>query len=259
MFILKRYYRFYKSNGLIKSVFKIISTPLRIIYKHIYKGNKKKIFSKNSQKERFELIYKTNFWTSKESISGLGSEQKNTINIKKGIIDIINDHKIKSILDAPCGDFNWIRNILNEDLQYVGGDIVTDLINKNLKNYKKKNINFIQLDITNDNLPNADLMICRDCLIHLSFKNIKLFLKNFKKSKINFLLLTSYKLKDPKKRIINLDIPDGEFREIDLSESPFFFHKPINEILDKDEQTKKSDYNCYLNLYTKSQIDSLIN
>ena len=74
MFILKRYYKFYKSNGLIKSIFKIITSPLRIIYKQIYKNNKKKIFSKNSQKERFELIYKTNFWSSKESVSGLGSE-----------------------------------------------------------------------------------------------------------------------------------------------------------------------------------------
>ena len=174
MFILKRYYKFYKSNGLIKSIFKIISSPLRIIYKQLYKKNKKKIFSKNSQKERFELIYKTNFWSSNESLSGLGSEQKNTINIKKGIVDIINNYKIKSILDAPCGDFNWIKNVLNEDLQYIGGDIVKDLISKNIKNYKKKNINFLELDITNNNLPEVDLMICRDCLIHLSFHQLPL-------------------------------------------------------------------------------------
>ena len=143
-------------------------------------------------------------------------------------------------------------------MQYIGGDIVKDLINKNIKNYKKKNINFLELDITNNNLPEADLMICRDCLIHLSFKNIKLFFKNFKKSKINFLLLTSYKLKDPNKEIKNLDIPDGEFREIDMSEPPFSLPKPINEILDKDEQNKKSGYYCYLNLYTKDQINNLI-
>ena len=101
-------------------------------------------------------------------------------------------------------------------------------------------------------------MICRDCLIHLSFKNIKLFFKNFKKSKINFLLLTSYKLKDPNKEIKNLDIPDGEFREIDMSEPPFSLPNPINKILDKDEQTKKSGYYCYLNLYTKDQINNLV-
>ena len=107
-------------------------------------------------------------------------------------------------------------------------------------------------------MPNAELMICRDCLIHLSFGKIKSFFENFKKSEINFLLLTSYKLKDSQKRIINLDIPDGEFREIDMSEPPFSLPTPIIEIRDKDEQTKKSGFYCYLNLYSKNQIENLI-
>ena len=257
MFILKRYYKFYRSNGILKTLIKVFSTPFRIINKHIYNRNKKKIFSSNSQKEKFELIYKNNFWSSKESKSGFGSEKINTINIKKEIIDIINKKKIKTILDAPCGDFNWIKDILNENLQYIGGDIVQDLINENSKNYKKNNINFLTLDITADPLPNAELMICRDCLIHLSFGKIKSFFENFKKSEINFLLLTSYKLKDSQKKIINLDIPDGEFREIDMSEPPFSLPTPIIEIRDKDEQTKKSGFYCYLNLYSKDQIKNL--
>ena len=258
MFILKRYYIFYKSFGLVKSILKIISTPLRIIRKHTYNKNKEIIFSSNSQKEKFELIYKTNFWSSKESKSGFGSEKKNTINIKKEIINIINNKKIKSILDAPCGDFNWIKDILNEQLQYIGADIVQDLISENLKNYKKENIDFLTLDITRDPLPDVDLMICRDCLIHLSFEKIKLFFENFKKSNINLLLLTSYKLKDAQKKIINIDIPDGEFREIDMSEPPFSLPVPIKTIQDKDEQTKKSGFYCYLNLYSKDQIEKLI-
>ncbi len=85
-------------------------------------------------------------------------------------------------------------------MKYTGGDIVEELVDKNIKKYKKRNINFIQLDITNNDLPNADLMICRDCLIHLSFEKIKMFFQNFKKSKINYLLLTSYKLKKFRKR-----------------------------------------------------------
>ena len=71
-------------------------------------------------------------------------------------------------------------------------------------------------------------------------------------------MLTSYELKDDQKKIINLDIPDGEFREIDMSEPPFLLPVPIEKILDKDEQTKTSGYYCYLNLYTKEQIDNLI-
>tara|TARA_B100001059_G_scaffold214334_1_gene230993 strand:- start:753 stop:1532 length:780 start_codon:yes stop_codon:yes gene_type:complete len=258
MFILKRYYKFYKSNGLTKSILKIVSSPWRIIYKIIYNNNKKKIFESISTKKRFELIHQTNFWSSNESVSGLGSEHKNTINIKKEIINIINYYKVKSILDAPCGDFNWIKDILNDDLNYLGGDIVKNLIHENLQKSKKKNITFKELDITSDTLPNVDLMLCRDCLIHLSYKKINLFFQNFKKSNIKFLLLTSYKLKDQQIKIINSDIPDGEFREIDMSEPPFLLPEPVKKILDKDEQTKTSAYYCYLNLYTKEQIDNLI-
>jgi len=258
MFILKRYQKFYKSNGFVKSIMKIISTPLRLIKKRNYNKNKKNIFSHNSNKKKFELIYKSNFWSSKESVSGLGSEYKNTINLRNEMVKLIKNYKIESILDAPCGDFNWIKSLINKNLKYIGGDIVSNLIDQNNKIYKNDNIIFIPLDITSDKLPNSNLMICRDCLIHLSFKNIKLFLENFRNSNINYLLLTSYKLKDSSKVIKNIDITDGEFREIDLSVYPFNLPEPLFKILDKDEQTKKSGYFCYLNLYSKKQIQEMI-
>ena len=176
MFILKRYQKFYKSNGFVKSMVKIISTPLRLIKKRNYNKNKKNIFSHNSNKKKFELIYKSNFWSSKESVSGLGSEYKNTINLRNEMVKLIKNYKIESILDAPCGDFNWINSLINKNLKYIGGDIVWDLIDQNNKIYKNDNIIFIPLDITSDKLPNSNLMICRDCLIHLSFKNIKLIM-----------------------------------------------------------------------------------
>ncbi len=258
MFILNRYYKFYKYNGLLKTVVKIFTTPFRIIKKLIYNKNKKLIFNENTAEKRFNLIYKTNFWSSNESVSGLGSEKKNTINIEKEIVHIINKYQIKSVLDAPCGDFNWIKNVLNKDLNYTGGDIVKEIIDQNIMKFKEKNLKFIKLDITSENLPEADLMICRDCLIHFSLKNIKLFLENFKNSNINYILLTTYKLKDKNKVITNIDIPDGEFREIDLTQPPFSFPKPVYEILDKDELNKNSNFNCFLNLYSKNQIEKLV-
>ena len=257
MFILNRYYKFYKYNGLIKTITKILTTPYRIIKKRIYQKNKKLIFNQDTSEKRFDLIYKTNFWSSNESVSGYGSELKNTINIEKEIINIIKKYQIKSILDAPCGDFNWVKNILNKELSYIGGDIVQEIIDNNIRKFKSNNIKFIKLDITDESLPDSDLMICRDCLIHLSFQSIKLFFENFRKSNINYLLLTTYKMKDTTKEIDNLDIPDGEYREIDLSKPPFYLPKPLEEILDKEEFNKNSGFNCYLNLYTKNQIQNL--
>ena len=40
-------------------------------------------------------------------------------------------------------------------------------------------------------------------------------------------------------------------------DSPFLLPKPLHEILDKDELNKNSGFNCYLNLYTKNQINEL--
>ena len=257
MFILNRYYKFYKQNGLFKAIIKIITTPYRIVKKQIYQKNKELIFNQDTSEKRFNLIYKTNFWSSNESVSGYGSELKNTINIEKEIINIIKKYQIKSILDAPCGDFNWVKNILDKELSYIGGDIVQEIIDNNIRKFKSNNIKFIKLDITDESLPDSDLMICRDCLIHLSFQSIKLFFENFRKSNINYLLLTTYKMKDTTKEIDNLDIPDGEYREIDLSKPPFYLPKPLEEILDKQEFNKNSGFNCYLNLYTKNQIQNL--
>ena len=172
MFILKRYFKFYKNNGLLKSLVKIISTPVRLVNKMNYQKTKKDIFNESSTKKRFDLIYEKNFWSSKESVSGLGSQLDNTINIKDGIRDIIKKYDIKKILDAPCGDFNWIKDVLSEDLTYTGVDIVKKLIQKNKNLNSHKNIDFLTLDITKDKLPDSDLMICRDCLIHLSFESI---------------------------------------------------------------------------------------
>ena len=70
--------------------------------------------------------------------------------------------------------------------------------------------------------------------------------------------MTSYKLKNKKKKIINLDIPDGEYREIDLFEPPFSLSEPYQKILDKDEQNKQSGFYCYLNLYSKKQISNMV-
>ena len=62
MFILKRYYKFYKNNGLLKSLVKIISTPVRLVNKMNYQKVKKDIFSENSTKKRFDLLFvKLNF------------------------------------------------------------------------------------------------------------------------------------------------------------------------------------------------------
>ena len=78
------------------------------------------------------------------------------------------------------------------DLNYLGGDIVENLIYKlNLENGNEK-IKFINLDICSDDLPDVDLIFVRDCLFHLSNYDIR-FIHNFQRSNIEYLFTTSHK------------------------------------------------------------------
>jgi hypothetical protein len=83
--------------------------------------------------EVFTDIYRNNHWGSSESISGEGSmiEQTQTLIIELG--KLFKEKRFSSILDIPCGDFNWMKKVDLENIDYIGADIVEDLIEKNKK------------------------------------------------------------------------------------------------------------------------------
>ena len=61
-----------------------------------------------------------------------GSELKSTINIRTFLIDFIVKNKVKSLVDAPCGDFNWMKHVTREvGVRYIG----IDMLKKWLKKY----------------------------------------------------------------------------------------------------------------------------
>jgi hypothetical protein len=145
-------------------------------------------------KEIFEKIIKENSWSRDrtESPCGPGSSIKYTENLRLHLPLLVEKFNIKSILDAPCGDFNWMKLVVPAlDVDYTGADIVSVLIENNNNLYKTDKVKFEVIDITRDKLPNADLMMCRDCLFHLSNDSIKLFLDNFLNSDIKYLLSTN--------------------------------------------------------------------
>ena len=116
-------------------------------------------------------------------------------------------------------------------IKYIGGDIVKPLIdNLNIK-YKSDRISFQHFDLIKEIPPKVDLMICRDCLFHLSFQDTKSVLDNFIKSKSTYLLTTTHKNLD--NSFINRDILTGDFRRIDLFSRPYNFpNNPLYVIED---------------------------
>ena len=198
--------------------------PNRLIrmYQQFKKNYKQKTFSNKNIREVFTYIYKNNYWNNAESVSGPGS----TIGHTKGIIERINTfnshHEIRSILDIPCGDFNWMRHLNLSNIKYVGADIVEEMVRKNQQFYGRNGILFQTLDITKDSLPTCDLIINRDCLVHFSNELIFASLKNMMESKATFLMTTTF----PDHQN-NVDIITGNWRPINLTLPPFNLPQPM--------------------------------
>ncbi len=189
-------------------------------WRYIFNHSK---FKAKSTKEVFTEIFQMNHWQSNESVSGLGSEFEQTKKLPSILQKIILEYSIQSILDIPCGDLNWMNNVDLKSVKYYGADIVDSIIERNNNLYfEKGEKEFFILNLINDNLPNVDLLFVRDCLVHLSYIDIKMAINNCKNSKSKYLLTTSFP-----KHSYNYNINTGDWRTIDLCSSPFFFPKPL--------------------------------
>ena len=174
-------------------------------------------------KDVFTHYYKMNEWGDKESVSGPGSTINYTKNIRKEIPIIISRLEIRTIFDAPCGDYNWFRLIpRNNSINYTGGDIVDPLVARNQEKYGDNNTRFIVINIIKERLPQADLWFCRDCFPHFSNRDIFLAINNFLRSDIRYILTSIY----PKSNN-NIDITTGSYRDLNLELPPFCFGKPL--------------------------------
>ncbi|HRI03270.1 MAG TPA: class I SAM-dependent methyltransferase [Pyrinomonadaceae bacterium] len=185
--------------------------------------------------EIFTDYYRSNSWGDDETVSGVGSRLNSTINLRTQLPSLFEQFEIKSILDAPCGDHNWFSHVQRGETKYLGVDIVPELIEQNRQRYGGPNTDFVNLDITRDPLPPADLMICRDLLAHLSFKDIGRIFNNILSSDIKYLLLTHHH-----ECTGNNDAYSGGYRPLNLELFPFDFPEPILAIDDwRADQTPR--------------------
>jgi hypothetical protein len=174
----------------------------------------------------FESIYEQNLWGDPESKSGTGSNLVQTAIIRKEIPNIVKQFGIKSMLDAPCGDYYWMKEIKEQlikyGVKYTGADIVPAIVKDNNARYSNALTIFIQLDIINNVPPKVDLIFSRDCLVHLSYQDIYDALRQFKKSGSVYLLTTTFT-----GNRLNKNIHTGDWRPLNLLAPPFSFPKSL--------------------------------
>lgn len=179
--------------------------------------------------ERFFWIYAGNRWGGGVSRSGLGSDLAQTVEIRSQLPKLIQDFRVKTLLDVPCGDCYWIFHVDLRHLdKYIGADIVKDMIVRNKEKYATDfdlTREFLTLDICNDEIPKADMVLCRDCLVHFSFEHVWQALGRFGRSSAEYLLMTHFTGKRD-----NVDIVTGEWRPLNFERPPFLLPRPIRVI-----------------------------
>jgi len=245
-YILLRLRNSFNIHGFAGTVYRLIRSPLLLLKTSC---DRNRIFGCTDTAEVFTQIYHTNWWGSIESISGTGSTLAYTSGLRSKLPLLFDRYSIDKVLDAPCGDFNWMYHVAHStDIVYIGCDIVAPLIQRNREKYESTRIQFFVFNLITDILPNADIWICRDCFIHFSFADILATLENFARSDIKYFLTTTH---TTNRRFTNIDIQTGDARVIDLFSAPFYFPRDYLFAID---DWQKPDTPRILALFTHNQI-----
>jgi hypothetical protein len=189
--------------------------------------NRIRLYLPSRPKKVFSRIYKKNAWGSGESASGPGSALIQTEKLRQSLPELLKKMGIQSLLDAPCGDHNWMSQVPLGNISYTGIDIVPEIIEQNKKKFPGKK--FIEADIIQDPLPYADLVLCKDCFIHLKNKDVNRVIDNFRKAGIKYMLASTYPVS------FNKIILTGHFRPVNLEKPPFNLPAPLEKLEDNAE------------------------
>jgi hypothetical protein len=188
---------------------------------------------------RFTRMYETNLWDEAESRSGTGSSFAATARVRAELPDFLRRLGVRRLLDVPCGDFHWMAQV---DLaaagvtDYVGGDVVAALVAANRARYAALGREFLRVDLTQGPLPAvagaaADALLCRDCLVHLSFANIARVVRVVRGSGVRWLITTTFL-----EQTTNADVVDGDWRPLNLERAPFDFPAPAAVLVEGCEE-----------------------
>jgi len=129
----------------------------------------------------------------------------------------------KNIYEIGCGEWKFMKNIDFTNRTYTGFDIVSNVIEKNTKQYGSPSITFKCCNILEnmDEIENADLIIIKDMLVNWSNNQIKTLLQQ---------------LQERSKRIVVCSWNDqtlhdcdyGEYRGLSVAKEPLkTFHPKI--------------------------------
>tara|TARA_R110002073_G_scaffold274789_1_gene438319 strand:+ start:2082 stop:2753 length:672 start_codon:yes stop_codon:yes gene_type:complete len=195
-----------------------------------------KMFSGKNASEVFGEVFVINDWSSTESRSGMGSTLEYTINTRKQLPLLWEAYDINKVVDIGCGDFNWMKEIVNTLDYYKGTDIVEAITQINNERYHKHNkIEFETCDIIegcNFKAKEFDAIILKDVLVHFPTAVAIEVLNKIKNTGIKYAFITHFNEIEK-----NTDIGAfGEWRPLNMSLDTFNIGDPIEIIHEEGEK-----------------------
>lgn len=193
---------------------------------------------KNARAEFFSGVYQKNLWGSGQSRSGQGSELAWTGDLVTALPVLLRTLGVRRLLDVPCGDFHWMQAIDLQGVEYIGGDIVPQIVEANQQQYGSRSRCFVELDVVADVLPSADMIFVRDCFIHFSNALVLEALRNIARSDIRYVCVTHdlNAARYPNGQNIELERTQAgvnfEYRPIHFELPPYSFPPPIAVVKD---------------------------
>lgn len=169
----------------------------------------------------FNEIYHANGFCGTESLSGAGSTHFQTRMIREQLPMLMKTWDAHSLLDIPCGDFHWMREVDLTGITYIGADVVPAMVEANQKRYGNESRRFVVLDLLHGPLPEVDVIFCRDCLVHLPFVDACSALDTIRKSKAKWLLTTHFTRDEA-----NRELDTSGWRALNLCQPPFNLPAP---------------------------------
>jgi hypothetical protein len=170
----------------------------------------------------FNSIHVTQGWGPGESVSGPGSARERAASFLPDLIALIRSLGVRTLLDVPCGDFNWAAPVADSVVAYIGVDVVPALVASNRQRCAAPGRRFLCRDMCRQKLPAADLVLCRDALVHLRERDIFAALKNLRRTHAAYLLTTTFVGERE-----NSDVETGAWRPLNLQRGPFGFPDPL--------------------------------
>lgn len=180
--------------------------------------------SEAAVRDRLQTVFAGKSWAGdgRAPRSGPGSSLQKTARLRAALPGIFARYGVTRFVDAPCGDWTWMSETDLSGVDYIGADIVPEIVVANTSAHARPGVRFEVLDITSSPLPASDLFMCRDCLFHLKFWLRWEFFANFAASEGKYLVTTVDHVHRNRRLRRN-----GDFYRFDPRLEPFNLPEPL--------------------------------